>query len=81
MTVADARAQAEEAIRIANEMNASSEHVPSKQRAEMAGLVLSLCAQLDAAQAEIARLVGLGLDATKIAALSATDRHLGAVGE
>ena len=70
MTTADARAQAEQAIAHMQEMNASYEHVPSKDKASMAGMVIDLCSQLDAAHARIAALT----------AAPAPDAHVGAVG-
>ena len=47
MNVADARAYAEDLIKVAAELNASYEHAPSKQKAEVAAVILDLCSQLE----------------------------------
>jgi len=60
MTTDAAREKAYEAINWAAEMNASYEHIPSKNKAALAGTVIDLCSQLDAAHAEIAALKGTG---------------------
>lgn len=78
MTIADARARADDAIALMNQMNSSYEHIPSKDKAALAPLVLDLCAQLEAAQGEIAALRAIAAPAGVVAA---SDAHLGGVGE
>jgi hypothetical protein len=49
MTPEDARALAEAELEHAKSLNASHEHPESLKRAKLAGVILDLCAQLDAA--------------------------------
>jgi hypothetical protein len=51
MTPEDARAIAEAELEAAKSLNASHEHPESLKRAKLAGVILDLCTQLDAATA------------------------------
>ena len=79
MTTDAARAVAYEAQAWAAEMNASYEHIPSKNKAALAGLVIDLCSQLDAAQAEIATLKGAVEPPAEIVAPAVTEAASDAV--
>ena len=85
MTPAAARAKAEEIIAEAATMNASYEHIPSKNKAFLAGTVIDLCSQLDAAHAKIAEFEAATKTGTPIVAPEPVsvppDAHLGAIGD
>jgi HD superfamily phosphohydrolase YqeK len=84
MTTEEARRIATEAINLAQEMNASYEHIPSKNKASLAGIVIDLCAQLDAAREEIAAhkadVAASGEIAKAKASRTRAGANLGAVG-